>query len=153
CSSGGGGGGGSARDSPTKSAESTTSQTAPAGASTTTADVASRYQTVVARAEQATCTFNKGVAALGPNPKVRETKNLVPPVTAALRRFRRELGQIPWPDAAKKDAADLQRATDALISDIETLPDQSPGSMSAWTAKTRNDKATFASVTRSLRGH
>ena len=65
---------------------------------------------------------------------------------AALASFEQALS-LEKEIGAKKDAADLQRATDALISDIETLPDQSPGSMSAWTAKTRNDKATFASVT------
>ena len=58
---------------------------------------------VLRKAEQATCTFNKGVAALGPHPLVRETKNLVPPVTAALRRFRRELGDIPWPANAQRE--------------------------------------------------
>jgi len=124
------------------------------GASTTsTVDVAARYQVSVRAADNATCTFSKAVAALGNNAKVRETKGLVPSVINALRRFRRELGDIPWPDAAKRDAADLQQATDAVISDIEALPQQSPAGMSAWTQKTQKDKAGFAAATRSLRSH
>lgn len=123
------------------------------GTTTAAPDAATQYQAVVRTAEQATCTFNKAVARLGPKPQVRETKDLVPPVTGALRRFRRELGNIRWPTAAKSDADNLQKATDAVITDIEALPDQTPTSMTTWTAKTTKDKATFAAVTRSLRAH
>jgi hypothetical protein len=141
---GGGGGGGD-------SAKTTTSAGASGPGTSTTVDAAARYQAAVRRAETATCAFNKGVAALGPDPRVKETKSLVPPVTAALRRFRRDLGAIPWPAAAKRDATNLQKATDSLVSDIQTLPEQSPKRMPSWTATTQKDKARFAGITRSLR--
>jgi hypothetical protein len=149
CSGGGSSGSGSGNTGQSRD----TSGGAAGGSTTTTVDVAAKYQAVVRKAEQATCTFNKGVAALGPHPLVRETKNLVPPVTAALRRFRRELGDIPWPANAQRDATSLQQATDGVVADIEALPDQSPASMSAWTAKTQKDKALYADATRSLRAH
>jgi hypothetical protein len=147
------GGGSSGSGSGTTGQSHDTSGGPSGGATTTTVDVAAKYQAIVGKAEQATCTFNKAVAALGPSPKVRETKNLVPPVTSALRRFRRDLGDIPWPANAQPDATRLQQATNAVVADIEALPDQSPTSMSAWTAKTQKDKATYAGATRSLRAH
>lgn len=123
------------------------------GATSTTIDAVAQYQAAVRKADAATCVFNKAVAALGPSAPVRETKALVPPVTRALRTFRQELGDISWPAAARTDAVNLQRATDAIVGDIETYPQQSPTSIGAWNNKTQQDKATFAAATRSLRAH
>ncbi len=145
----GGGGGGSAKSGGSQATR--TGAAAGSGATSTPVDVAAQYQAAVRTADAATCTFNKAVGALGPDPQVRETRNLVPPVARALRTFRRQLGDIPWPAAARADAVKLQQATDAIVSDIEALPDQSPSSMGSWTTKTQQDKATFAGATRALR--
>lgn len=147
-----GGGGSSGRSNTTNNSGTSSASTDAAGGGPPAAvDVAALYQAAVRRADDATCRFNKAVAVLGPRPKVRETKDLVPPVAAALRRFRKDLGDIRWPAAAKRDAANLQQATEPVVADIEALPDQSPTSMPSWTAKIQKDKAALASATRALR--
>lgn len=145
------GGGGSSGKSGSGSAASGTPRGTANGSTSTTVDVASLYQAAVRRADVETCRFNKAVKALGPGAKVGQTKDLVPPVVAAFRRFKNDLGDVPWPAKAKADAAKLQQATDALNSDIATYPDQTPTSLASWNAKFEKDQAAFAAATRALR--
>ncbi len=145
------GGGGSSGKSGSGSAASGTPRGTANGSTSTTVDVASLYQAAVRRADVETCRFDKAVKALGAGAKVRQTKDLVPPVVAAFRRFKNDLGEVPWPAKAKADAVKLQEATDARSADIATYPDQTPTSLASWNAKFEKDQAAFAAATRALR--